>query len=92
MNPVVGETKILYLQVGLIIGKGGEQIKQLQEQSGCKIVIIQDTPEAAMEKPLRITGSPEAVETAKQLVTEVLANIDDRDSFGGRGRGRSELN
>ena len=42
-----------------------------------------------MEKPLRITGSPEAVETAKQLVTEVLANIDDRDSFGGRGRGRS---
>ena len=42
-----------------------------------------------MEKPLRITGSPESVETAKQLVTEVLANIDDRDSFGGRGRGRS---
>ena len=54
--------------------------------------MVQDTPEAAMEKPLRITGSPEAVETAKQLVTEVLANIDDRDSFGGRGRGRSELN
>jgi len=78
-------------KVGLIIGKGGEQIKQLQEQSGCKIVIIQDTPEAAMEKPLRITGSPEAVETAKQLVTEVLANIDDRDSFGGRGRGRGGM-
>ena len=45
-----------------------------------------------MEKPLRITGSPESVETAKQLVTEVLANIDDRDSFGGRGRGRSVQN
>ena len=53
------------------------------------VILSQDTPEAAMEKPLRITGSPESVETAKQLVTEVLANIDDRDSFGGRGRGRS---
>ena len=43
--------------------------------------------------PLRITGSPESVETAKQLVTEVLANIDNRDSFGAkaRGRGRSVI-
>ena len=40
-----------------------------------------------MEKPLRITGSLKSVETAKQLVTEVLANINDRNSFGGRGRG-----
>ena len=28
-------------KVGLIIGKAGETIKQLQEQSGAKIVIIQ---------------------------------------------------
>ena len=28
-------------KVGLIIGKSGETIKQLQEQSGAKIVIIQ---------------------------------------------------
>ncbi len=30
-------------RVGLIIGKGGEIIKNLQEQSGAKIVIIQVT-------------------------------------------------
>ncbi len=76
-------------KVGLIIGKGGEMIKQLQEQSGAKIVIIQDTPEAAHEKPLRITGSPESVEIAKGLVTDILNQADDRDmGFGGRGRGR----
>ena len=76
-------------KVGLIIGKGGEMIKQLQEQSGAKIVIIQDTPEAAVEKPLRITGSPEAVEIAKGLVTDILNQNDERDmGFGGRGRGR----
>ena len=76
-------------KVGLIIGKGGETIKQLQEQSGAKIVIIQDTPEAANEKPLRVTGAPENVETAKQLVYEIMNQGDDRDmGFGGRGRGR----
>ncbi len=76
-------------KVGLIIGKGGEVIKSLQEQSGAKIVIIQDTPEAAHEKPLRITGGPESVEMAKGLVTDILNQADERDmGFGGRGRGR----
>ena len=80
-------------KVGLIIGKGGEMIKQMQEQSGAKIVIIQDTPEAAMEKPLRITGPPESVEIAKGLVNDVLNQNDERDmgGFGGRGRGRGGM-
>merc|ERR1719328_306185 len=80
-------------KVGLIIGKGGETIKQLQERSGAKIIIIQDSAELANEKPLRITGDPNGVETAKQLVTEILNQNDERDmggagGFGGRGRGR----
>ena len=45
-----------------------------------------------MEKPLRITGLPEAVEKAKQLVTGVLTNIDDRDSVGnGSGSSKAEV-
>jgi far upstream element-binding protein len=78
-------------KVGLIIGKGGEMIKQLQEQSGAKIVIIQDTPEAAPEKPLRITGPPESIDIAKGLVSDILNQADERDGMsfgGGRGRGR----
>jgi len=77
-------------KVGLIIGKGGETIKQLQERSGAKIIIIQDSAELANEKPLRITGDPNAVETAKQLVTEILNQNDERDmgGFGGGGGGR----
>ena len=46
------------------------------------MIFTKDNSEAATEKPLRITGSSKAVETAKQLVTGVLANIGDRDSFG----------
>ena len=42
--------------VARIIGKGGEVIKALQLETGAKIVIIQDSREYALEKPLRITG------------------------------------
>ena len=60
--------------VARIIGKGGEVIKALQEDTGAKIVIIQESREYALEKPLRITGSPEAVEMARIRVENVLAN------------------
>ena len=46
-------------KVGLIIGKGGETIKMLQEQTGAKIVIIQESNEPTDQKPLRISGPPE---------------------------------
>ncbi|KAK0181264.1 hypothetical protein PV327_003560 [Microctonus hyperodae] len=60
-------------KVGLIIGKGGETIKQLQEKSGAKMVVIQDGPNQEQEKPLRITGDPQKMEYAKQLVYELIA-------------------
>ena len=66
-------------KVGLVIGRKGESINRLQSLSGAKIVIIQDSAVATTEKPLRITGSPESVQTAKQLVGEFLAKIGIRD-------------
>ncbi|CAK1543559.1 unnamed protein product [Leptosia nina] len=70
-------------KVGLIIGKNGKTIKQLQEQSGAKMVVIQDGPNTEYEKPLRISGDPAKVEHAKQLVYELLQDKD------GQGGGRS---
>ena len=75
-------------KVGLIIGKGGENIKMLQERSGAKIIIVQESAEQTYEKPLRITGTPEAVEQAKQLVTDMLNQHADEAGGFGRGRGR----
>lgn len=49
-------------KVGLIIGKGGETIKNLQDSSGCKMVVVQDSSTPEHEKPLRITGNPQQVE------------------------------
>lgn len=44
-------------KVGLVIGKGGETIKHLQNRSGCKMMMVQDGQfQNAPEKPLKITG------------------------------------
>lgn len=40
-------------KVGLIIGNGGETIKQLQENSGARMVVIQGGPSQELGKPLR---------------------------------------
>lgn len=76
-------------KVGLIIGKGGETIKQLQEKSGAKMVVIQDGPNQEQEKPLRISGDPQKVEYAKQLVYDLIAEkeIQNFSRRGGAGSG-----
>ncbi|XP_043462521.1 far upstream element-binding protein 1 isoform X1 [Leptopilina heterotoma] len=78
-------------KVGLIIGKGGETIKHLQEKSGAKMVVIQEGPNQEQEKPLRITGDPQKVEYAKTLVYELIAEKEmqmfNRGPRGGGGGG-----
>lgn len=82
------EMKIPGPKVGLIIGKGGETIRQLQEKAGVKMVVVQDTPAPEMEKPLRITGEGSRCEHAKQLISDLLGERDQPFHPGmGRGRG-----
>ena len=51
------EMSIPGLKVGLVIGKGGETIRQLQDRTEVKMVMIQDSnAPTAQDKPLRITG------------------------------------
>ncbi|KAL1004899.1 hypothetical protein UPYG_G00051960 [Umbra pygmaea] len=77
-------------KAGLIIGKGGETIKQLQERAGVKMILIQDGSQPPnMDKPLRIIGDPYKVQQAKELVNEILrerdhAGFGDRNDFGNR--------
>jgi far upstream element-binding protein len=80
-------------KVGLIIGKGGETIKQLQERAGVKIVVIQDTnAPTSHDKPVRITGDRQSCLRAKDMLLDLLAEKDlqghvDFSSFGGGGGG-----
>ncbi|XP_051559839.1 far upstream element-binding protein 2-like [Myxocyprinus asiaticus] len=74
-------------KAGLIIGKGGETIKQLQERAGVKMILIQDASQGPnMDKPLRIIGDPYKVQQAREMVQEILRERDnsgfDRNEYG----------
>jgi far upstream element-binding protein len=78
---------------GLVIGKGGETIKNIQESAGVKMILIQESQEAGHgPKPLRIIGDPEKVEHAKRLVEDIINSRDDHppsqqrfSTYGGGG-------
>ncbi|PWA16901.1 hypothetical protein CCH79_00012683, partial [Gambusia affinis] len=77
-------------KAGLIIGKGGETIKQLQERAGVKMILVQDGSQPPnIDKPLRIIGDPYKVQQAKEMVNEILrerdhAGFGDRNEYGSR--------
>ncbi|XP_047221025.1 far upstream element-binding protein 2 isoform X1 [Girardinichthys multiradiatus] len=77
-------------KAGLIIGKGGETIKQLQERAGVKMILVQDGSQPPnIDKPLRIIGDPYKVQQAKEMVNEILRERDhsgfgDRNEYGSR--------
>lgn len=71
------------LKAGLVIGKNGETIKHLQEITGAKMVLIQETNTPTNDdKPLRITGDASSVEKAKDMVIQLLANKDTVRAWG----------
>ncbi|XP_063066273.1 far upstream element-binding protein 3 isoform X7 [Engraulis encrasicolus] len=86
-NSTIQEILIPASKVGLVIGKGGDTIKQLQERTGVKMIMIQDGPmPTGVDKPLRITGDPYKVQQARELVVEIIRDKDQGDfRAGGRG-------
>lgn len=87
--PPYQEIMIPGAKVGLVIGKGGDTIKQLQEKTGARMIIIQDGPNQEVIKPLRISGVPQKVEHAKQMVLDLIAQKDAlaQQQQGGRSGG-----
>uniref|UniRef100_A0A1I8ML83 K Homology domain-containing protein n=2 Tax=Musca domestica TaxID=7370 RepID=A0A1I8ML83_MUSDO len=84
--PPYQEIMIPGTKVGLVIGKGGDTIKQLQEKTGAKMVIIQDGPNQELIKPLRISGEPQKIEMAKQLVLDLIAQKDAQNQQAANAR------
>ncbi|KAJ3594365.1 hypothetical protein NHX12_003672 [Muraenolepis orangiensis] len=73
-------------KAGLVIGKGGETIKSLQERAGVKMVMIQEGPQnTGADKPLRISGEPFKVQQAKELVMELIREQGFREQRGEYG-------
>lgn len=64
--------------VGLIIGRGGETIRDLQERSGCHINIVGESKSVNGLRPVNLIGSREAAARAKDFIMEIV----DSDSRG----------
>ncbi|KAJ0248216.1 Uncharacterized protein HA466_0153510 [Hirschfeldia incana] len=88
-----GSTKkidIPNMRVGVIIGKGGETIKSLQLQSGAKIQVTRDMdadPNAAT-RTVDLTGTPDQISRAEELINEVLQEAESGGTVGSGGGSR----
>ncbi|KAI2611729.1 uncharacterized protein GGS25DRAFT_207433 [Hypoxylon fragiforme] len=60
--------------VGLIIGRGGETIRDLQERSGCHINIVSESQSVEGLRPVNLIGPENAAEQAKELILEIVAS------------------
>ena len=71
-GPIMGPSKVLPIQhdmIGRVIGRGGETIRGLQQQSGARIQLDQHS-----ESPtVTISGTPQAVEYAASMLQEIFA-------------------
>ncbi|KAF8405126.1 hypothetical protein HHK36_010024 [Tetracentron sinense] len=76
-------------KVGVIIGKGGETIKYLQLQSGAKIQVTKDTEADpySQTRGVDLSGTPEQISRAEQLVKDVIAETDSGGSGSSGNRG-----
>lgn len=78
-------------KVGYIIGKGGEQIRKLQDENGVRMTIFQQTNDASeREKQLRIMGPPDRVDRCIEAVNRLLEEKEmEFGKMGSRGPGMS---
>ncbi|KAK6955025.1 hypothetical protein Daesc_002655 [Daldinia eschscholtzii] len=78
--------------VGLIIGRGGETIRDLQERSGCHINIVGEDQSVDGLRPVNLIGPPNAASQAKELILEIVAsdsrNVNNGNSGTDANKGR----
>lgn len=58
--------------VGLIIGRGGETIRDLQERSGCHVNIVAEHKSVNGLRPVNLIGTQQAAAHAKDLIMEIV--------------------
>ena len=58
--------------VGLIIGRGGETIRDLQDRSGCHVNIVSEDKAVQGLRPVNLVGTPQQAAIAKELILEIV--------------------
>ncbi|KAF7554321.1 hypothetical protein G7046_g6847 [Stylonectria norvegica] len=73
--------------VGMIIGKGGETIREMQNVTGCKINVAQSSGPGEVQREIALIGSRDSIARAKQAIEEKVDAVRQKGSGGGGGRG-----
>ena len=60
--------------VGLVIGKGGETIKDLQDRSHCHVNVMPEEQTVNGLRPVHLLGTPQQAAIAKDLIMEIVNN------------------
>lgn len=68
--------------VGLIIGRGGDNIRVLQDRSGCRVNIVSENRSVNGFRPVNLKGTKDAQYRARDLILEIVEN-DPRASNSG---------
>ncbi|KAI0202527.1 hypothetical protein F4808DRAFT_65253 [Astrocystis sublimbata] len=77
--------------VGMIIGKGGETIREMQNTTGCKINVSQSSGPGETEREIGLVGSHDAIARAKRAIEDKVDAVRQKNS-GGAGGGRGGRN
>jgi len=70
--------------VGLIIGRGGDQITKIQADTGCRVAVVPQ-PTGSVTRPCTLTGTPEQIQAAKERLHEIIARGQTKTSGGTGG-------
>ncbi|KAL8726618.1 MAG: hypothetical protein Q9181_005979, partial [Wetmoreana brouardii] len=78
--------------VGLIIGRGGETIRDLQERSACHVNIVGEEKSVNGFRPVNLIGTPQAAAVARELIMEIVESDNKNNSQNANrdaGRGQN---
>jgi far upstream element-binding protein len=54
----------------MIIGKGGETIREMQNMTGCKINVSQSSGPGEVEREIGLVGTRDSIERAKRAIED----------------------
>jgi far upstream element-binding protein len=73
----------------MIIGKGGETIKSMQSETGCKINVSQASG-ADIEREIGLVGTRQAIDDAKRAIWEKVDQVREKNNSRRRDNGNQD--
>lgn len=61
--------------VGVVIGKGGDMIKKLQQEHGCKVQFVPNRDGANGDRTCMISGKQPNVDEARQRIQDLIDSV-----------------